>query len=100
MKHASIVPLIGGMTLGQMKAFGSKPEYLLSYSPFANNDSHLVNHLKDVPYIVLDKGGKAPYSVDVVSAVCPCAGLSSLSGYASSDAEVNNWLFESTQYVL
>jgi site-specific DNA-cytosine methylase len=100
MKHASIVPLIGGMTLGQMAAFGSKPEYMLSYTPFMNNDSHIVNHLKDVPYILLDQGGKAPYSVDVVSAVCPCAGLSSLSGYASSEAEVNNWLFESTKYVL
>jgi len=100
MKHASIVPLIGGMTLGQMAAFGTKPDYLLSYSPFVNNDSHIVNHLKDVPYILLDQGGKAPYSVDVVGAVCPCAGLSSLSGYASSDAEVNNWLYESTKYVL
>jgi len=100
MKHATIIPLIGGMTLGQMAAFGSRPEYLLSYSPFVNNDSHIVNHLKDVPYILLDQGGKAPYSVDVVGAVCPCAGLSSLSGYASSDAEVNNWLYESTKYVL
>lgn len=99
-KYATIVPLIGGMTLGQMGAFGNRPEYLLSYSPFASNDSHIVNHLKDVPYIVLDKGGKAPYTVDVVGAVCPCAGLSSLSTSANSDAEVNNWLYESTKYVL
>ena len=89
LKHASIVPLIGGETLGQMAAFGTKPDYLLSYSPFSNNDSHLVNHLKDVPYILLDQG-----------AVCPCAGLSSLSPSANSDAAVNDWLTTTSKYVL
>jgi site-specific DNA-cytosine methylase len=100
LKHATIVPLIGGLTLGQEAAFGSRPDYLLSYSPFANNDSHLVNHYKETPYIVLDQGGKAPYSVDVVGSVCPCAGLSSLSGYASSDAAANEWMYRTTQYIL
>ena len=69
MKHASIVPLIGGETLGQMAAFGTKPDYLLSYSPFSNNDSHLVNYLKDVPYILLDQGAKHPGYVDIVNAI-------------------------------
>lgn len=100
MKHASIVPLIGGETLGQMAAFGTKPEYLLSYSPFSNNDSHLVNHLKDVPYILLDQGGKHPHYVDVVNAVCPCAGLSSLSPSANSDAAANDWMTTTAKYVL
>ena len=100
LKHASIVPLIGGETLGQMAAFGTKPDYLLSYSPFSNNDSHLVNHLKDVPYILLDEGGKHPHYVDVVNAVCPCAGLSSLSPSANSDAAVNDWLTTTSKYVL
>jgi site-specific DNA-cytosine methylase len=100
MKHASIVPLIGGETLGQMAAFGTKPDYLLSYSPFSSNDSHLVNHLKDVPYILLDQGGKHPHYVDVVNAVCPCAGLSSLSPSANSDAAVNDWLSITAKYVL
>ena len=99
-KHASIVPLIGGETIGQMNALGSRPDYLLSYSPFANNDSHLVNYLKDVPYILLDQGGKHPHYVDVVNTVCPCAGLSSLSGYASSDAAANEWMYRTTEYVL
>ena len=100
MKHASIVPLIGGETLGQMAAFGTKPDYLLSYSAFQSNDSHLVNHLKDVPYILLDQGGKHPHYVDVVNAVCPCAGLSSLSPAANSDAAVNDWLSITAKYVL
>ena len=26
-KHASIVPLIGGETIGQINAFGTKPDY-------------------------------------------------------------------------
>ena len=99
-KHAFIVPLIGGQAIGQAAAFGSKPDYLLSYSPFSNNDSHLVNHWSDVPYVLLDQGGKHPHYVDVVGATCPCAGLSALSGHASPDAAVNNWLYDSTKYVL
>ncbi len=99
-KHASIVPLIGGETLGQMAAFGSKPDYLLSYTPFSNNDSHLVNHLKEVPYILLDQGGRHPHYVDVVNAVCPCAGLSSLSPAANSESAVNDWMMITAKYVL
>ena len=99
-KHASIVPLIGGETLGQMAAFGTKPDYLLSYSPFSNNDSHLVNYLKDTPYIMLDQGGRHPHYVDVVNAVCPCAGLSSLSPSANSNASVNDWMTTTAKYVL
>jgi site-specific DNA-cytosine methylase len=100
MKHAFIVPLIGGQALGQAAAFGSRPDYLLSYTPFTSNDSHLVNHYKDVPYILLDEGGKHPHYVDVVGTTCPCAGLSSLSGYASSDAAANEWMYTTTTYVL
>jgi site-specific DNA-cytosine methylase len=99
-KHASIVPLIGGETLGQINAFGTKPDYLLSYTPFSNNDSHLVNYLEDVPYILLDQGGHHPHYVDIVNAVCPCAGLSSLSPSANSDAAVNDWLTITAKYVL
>jgi len=98
--HASIVPLIGGETIGQMISFGSKPDYLLSYSPFSNNDSHLVHHLQNVPYILLDEGGRHPHHVDVVNGVCPCAGLSSLSPSANSDAAVNDWLTTTAKYVL
>ena len=100
MKHAFIVPLIGGQALGQTAAFGSRPDYLLSYTPFTSNDSHLVNHYNDVPYILLDEGGKHPHYVDVVGTTCPCAGLSSLSGYASSDAAANEWMYTTTTYVL
>jgi len=100
LKHAFIVPLIGGQVLGQEKAFGTRPDYLLSYTPFQNNDSHIVNYYKDVPYILLDQGGKAPHKVDVVGTTCPCAGLSSLSGHASPDAAANEWMYTTTKYVL
>ncbi len=53
-KHASIVPLIGGQTLGQQQAMGSRPEWLASFEAFASNDSHAVNHYKDIPYYVMD----------------------------------------------
>ncbi len=100
MKHASIIPLIGGETIAQMKAFDSRPEYLLSYKAFINNDSHLVNYLKDIPYYVLDDNTKHPYSVDVVNTVCPCAGLSSLSTTSSSDSAINDWMTGTAKYVL
>lgn len=100
MKHASIVPLIGGETIGQMNAFGTKPDYLLSYSAFSNNDSHLVNYLKDVPYLLLDKGERHPHYVDVVNAVCPCAGLSSLSPSSNSESSANDWMTITAKYVL
>lgn len=98
-KHASIVPLIGGETIAQAQAFGSDPEYILSYEAFAANDAHAVNHFP-VPYIVLDKGGYHPYYVDVVNTVCPCAGLSSLSPQANSGAAANDWMSTTAEYVL
>ena len=99
-KHAAIVPLIGGLPLGQTRSFGTKPDYLLSYSPFSNNDSHLVNYWKDVPYLLLDKGDVHPHYVDVVGATCPCAGLSSLSTTANSDSSANDWMITTAKYVL
>ena len=41
MKHATIIPLIGGMTLANKKITGKDPEVILSYSPFGANDSHI-----------------------------------------------------------
>jgi len=100
-KHASIVPLIGGNTLASQNIFGHRPDYLLSYSPFKANDSHLVNYYdNEMPYILLDEGGKYPHKVDVVTTCCPCAGLSSLSPAASSESVVNEWMYRSAEYVL
>ena len=101
-KYASIVPLIGGETLAMEAVFGKRPEYLLSYSPFSNNDQHIVAHYKnEVPYLLLDQGAKRPGGkIDVVNTVCPCAGLSSLSPGAKSDAAANDWMSTTAKYVL
>lgn len=106
MKHASIVPLIGGETIGNEIAFGTLPEYLLSYSPFVSNDSHLVNYYAqrgaEIPYHLLDTDGDPGFSlhVDSLSSVCPCAGLSSLSVSSSADSEKNDWMIKTAEYAL
>lgn len=100
LSYAAIVPLIGGLPLGLEKSFGNRPDYLLSFTPFMSNDSHLVNYYKDVPYILLDQGGKHPHYVDVVCATPPCAGLSSLSPSANSCSAANDWMMITAKYVL
>lgn len=100
--HAFIVPLIGGQVLGQEKAFGTRPEYLLSYEPFKSNDSHLVNYYEDIKYMLIDDfvtvhGLK---KVDVIGTTCPCAGLSTLSSTASSDSLTNEWMYKTAEFVL
>lgn len=105
MKHGVIVPLIGGEAIGVEQATGRPPEYLLSYTPFAKNDSHLVNYYKyrglDIPYHNLDEGAPSfDTSVDSISSVCPCAGLSSLSVSSSADNPANDWMYKTAEYVL
>ena len=98
---ASIVPLIGGETIAQQNVFGVRPEYIMTYSAFAANETHLRNYYNnEVPYLVLDEGTKTTPHVDVVNTVCPCAGLSSLSPSASSTNKMNEWMFTSAEHVL
>jgi site-specific DNA-cytosine methylase len=101
--HASIVPLIGGETIGSHRAFGTKPLHFMSYEAFAANDSHILNYYNnEIPYYVLDKDQSPPTNerADVVSSVCPCAGLSTMSmGYGDDNAN-NKWLVETANYIL
>jgi site-specific DNA-cytosine methylase len=101
MKHASIVPLIGGETIASERVFGQLPDYIMSYSPFYANDKHLLHYYDlEVPYYVLDKGAIPDQKVDVVSSVCPCAGLSMLSQGYGDHNENNKWMIQTTEYVL
>lgn len=104
MKYGSIVPLIGGETIAMENVFGKRPEVLYSYSPFYANDSQLIEHYNnEVPYYLIDKGehSRANHKqLNVVNAVCPCAGLSSLNTSSSSDNATNDWMVESAQFVL
>ena len=101
MKHATIVPLIGGETLGSEQAFGTRPEWLASYEPFQSNDSHLLNwYNNEVPYHLIDRGDFPKTKVDVISTVCPCAGLSQLSHGFGDHNPNNKWMIETAKYVL
>jgi site-specific DNA-cytosine methylase len=99
--HASIIPLIGGETLGTEKAFGTRPEYFMSFEAFWANDRHIVNYYNnEVPYHVLDKNDKPSKKVDVVASVCPCAGLSKMHHNYGDHNENNKWLLDTTKFVL
>ena len=101
--HASIVPLIGGETIGSHRAFGTPPIHFMSYEAFAANDKHILNYYENkIPYYVLDKGMAPPVNekADIVASVCPCAGLSMMSHGYGDDNENNKWMVETTKYIL
>lgn len=114
--YSTMIPLIGGMTVGNRKATGSDPKFMVSWPAFHNNDSHIVDYLKDVPYHVLPSEGEDLLTpsirdswyekLDFVSSVCPCAGLSMLNNATNSatsrgsDAAQNEWIYKSAGWVL
>ena len=102
MKHSTIIPLIGGEIIASSDVFGDKPEYILSYDVFKHNESHLLNYWNnEIPYYVLDKGDSAPkIKIDVVSSVCPCAGLSQYHNKAGEDNPNNQWMEKTANYIL
>lgn len=100
--HASIVPLIGGETIGSHRAFGAPPIHFMSYEAFEGNDKHILNYYNnEIPYHVLDTGGSIPeQKADVVSSVCPCAGLSMMSHGYGDDNDNNKWMIETANLIL
>jgi len=100
--HASIVPLIGGETIGSHRAFGAPPIHFMSYEAFAGNDQHILNYYdNEIPYHVLDAGDSLPeQKADVVSSVCPCAGLSMMSHGYGDDNDNNKWMIETANLIL
>ena len=106
--YSLIVPLIGGQGFGAYKATGKKPEYILSYPAFKGNDSLFTDYWSDIPYHqldpdtnTLDDSIELP-SVDFVSTLCPCAGLSQLNNgkKRGADAPQNEWMYRSAEYIL
>ncbi len=101
MNYASIVPLIGGETIAMENVFGKRPEYIMTFDGFQDNETHLLNHYNhEVPYLNLSEGAEYTEKVNVINTVCPCAGLSSLSPSASSNNVMNDWMYKSAEYVL
>ena len=103
-KYASVVPLIGGMTIGNKMAFGGNPVYLASYEAFNDNDRLLYDYMPRVPKFDIEKDDMSEYNgaVDVISATCPCAGLSMMNASSSrgADAPQNQWMFKTAGFVL
>jgi site-specific DNA-cytosine methylase len=112
-KYATIIPLIGGMTVGNKKAVGKDPEFFLTYPGLQDNEKHCTNYFKDSPYIFIDpvsntsEQSLSDYGkIDFVSTVCPCAGLSQLNSARNtskargSDAAQNEWMYKSASFVL
>lgn len=99
--HATIIPLIGGMSLAHDKVLKSKPKWILSYSAFKNNEKHLLEYYKhSIPYSFIDESPQKYENVDIISTVCPCAGLSSLSPRSSSESKMNDWMYKSAEHIL
>lgn len=102
-KYSSIVPLIGGITLAARQVTGDDPENLITYSGFQDNEKSLRSYLPHVPYEILDKGGSADAGKgsDFITALCPCAGLSTLgTGDDAMRDKANHWMFETAKHVL
>jgi site-specific DNA-cytosine methylase len=77
MKHAHIIPLVGGSVIGTERALKTRPEYIASWEAFAKNDSYCRQYYKDVPFHLVDKGiPKGLPKVDILTCVPPCSGLS------------------------
>jgi site-specific DNA-cytosine methylase len=112
-KWGTIIPLIGGMTVGNKTAVGSDPNLIVSYPAFGDNDQHCRNYFSETPYITVDAATNMTESdlksygkIDFMSTVCPCAGLSQLNSAKNtskgrgSDAAQNEWMYKSASFVL
>jgi len=101
-RYGSIIPLIGGMTLGNKMAFETDPLFFASYPAFGDNESLFYNYMPNVPRFNLEEQDVNINEIDVVTSTCPCAGLSMMNASPSrgANAPQNKWLFESAEYVL
>lgn len=103
MKYATIVPLIGGLTVANKQITGKDPEVFLSYSAFGDNEKNAIANFPGVPHVLIDAPGFDPSKytgLDFISAVCPCAGLSMLSrGGVEQKAKMNSWMIQTAELV-
>jgi len=99
----TIVPLVGGITIACKQVTGEDPNFFLTYKAFADNEKNIRAYMPNVPYEVLDNGGdqSAGKDADFITALCPCAGLSTLgTGDAEMREKANSWMFETAKHVL
>lgn len=77
MKHAALIPLVGGAAIGASLALDRPPEYLASWDTFAKNDSFCAQYF-DKRIFRFDRWDTKQIrkKVDIVTCVPPCSGLS------------------------
>lgn len=103
MKYASVIPLIGGMTIGNKIATGNDPEFFASFDAFEGNESLLHNYLPNVAKHNIETMNYPSYQgLDFISTVCPCAGLSQFNTSSSrgANAPQNEWMYKTAHIVL
>ena len=54
-KWGTILPLIGGSSIGCAKSAGNLPAFHLSYTPYQKNEAHLERYWPNVPKYYIDK---------------------------------------------
>ena len=105
LKWGTIIPLIGGSSIGCSYSTGNLPAFHLSYTPFKNNEAHLERYWPKVPKYYIDQD-QEPENMKGVDYINTCAGLAMLNRSKGagvgdgSDAKVNKWMFKSAEYVL
>ena len=55
LKWGTIIPLIGGSSIGCSKSAGNLPAFHLTYTPFKDNEAHLERYWPTVPKYYIDK---------------------------------------------
>jgi len=104
MKFVPLIPLIGGLNLPAIDVFGKHPNTIYSYEPFTANDGLYVNYLEsngiDVEMNHIDNSPTIHTDIDIVAATPPCAGLSSLSSTSNADSKTNDWMVESSRFII
>lgn len=106
MNWITCIPLVGGSAIGCYKSLGGvKPAYHLSYSDFSYNEKSLDEYWPDIQKFIIDSENFSlselpEIDIDMVNSVCPCAGLSRLNHHASADSKRNDWMYESTEFIL
>ena len=56
LKWGTIIPLIGGSSIGCSESAGNLPAFHLSYAPFKENEAHLERYWPSIPKYYIDKG--------------------------------------------
>lgn len=108
LKYASLMPLIGGQTLGHKEASGELPEIVYPVKEFGNSRP-LQEYWDKVKFKALEKDltiDDRPENLDLVSSIPLCSGLSMLNTATNSSkgrgasAEQNDWMYKTTEAAL